>query len=425
MITRRQGENDESILNSMLKESVTKPTLVTFEGDFVLEERRKRLWVRELHPAKQREKEKIFINDKWFINLSSNDYLGLSSHPRLISAQNKTAEIYGISVSSSRLLSGDFELHHRLEDEISSFVQKETALVFSSGYQTNIGVIPAVVKRGDAIFLDRLAHASIIDGARLSGAKIFRFRHNDIDHLKESLKKNRKDFKTCLIVTEALFSMEGDTPPIFEMVSLKESFSCILMVDEAHSLGVLGERGAGLCEDNSREIELLMGTFSKAIGGFGGYVACSTEMKDYLINSSRSFIYSTAPPLPVIAANIEGINLIKEEPWRRKELLAKARYLKETLLKNGLVAKGDFQILSVIFGNEKRTIDCAQHLVEEGFWSQAIRPPTVPEGGCRIRISVNFHHSYEVLDRLVKALKVKIHVTIYPSEEMAKSHCKL
>ncbi|MFH0774726.1 MAG: 8-amino-7-oxononanoate synthase [bacterium] len=370
--------------------------------EIFLKERKKGLRLRELHPATQREKEKILINGKWFINLSSNDYLGLSSHPRLISAAKNAAEIYGTSVSSSRLLSGDFELHHRLEDEISSFVQKETALVFASGYQTNIGVIPAICKKGDAIFLDRLAHASIVDGARLSGARIFRFRHNDVDHLKWCLKKNRKDFETSLIVTESLFSMDGDTPPILEIISLKQNFNCLLMIDEAHSIGVFGKKGAGLCEEMCEDIELLMGTFSKAIGGFGGYVACTPVMKDYLINSCRSFIYSTASPPPVIAANIEGINLIKEEPERRELLLAKARYLKEALLKKGLTAKGDFQILSVIFGDEKRTIDYAQHLAEEGFWSQAIRPPTVPEGACRIRISVNFHHSYEVLDRLAK-----------------------
>ena len=369
-----------------------------------LEERKKRLRLRELHPATQRKEGDILINGKWFINLSSNDYLGLSSHPRLISAVKNCSEIYGVSASSSRLLSGDSQLHHKLEEDLASFLQKEASLTFASGYQTNVGVIPAVCKKGDAIFLDRLAHASIVDGARLSGAKIFRFAHNDVDHLEWSLKKNRKDFKTGLIITEALFSMEGDTPPICKILSLKENFSCLLMVDEAHSIGILGERGAGLCEDNSREIELLMGTFSKAIGGFGGYVACSLLMKDYLINSCRSFIYSTAPPPPVIAANIEGINLIKEEPERRKVLLARARYLKDLLLKNGLEVKGDFQILSIIFGSEKKTIDYAQVLQEEGFWLQAIRPPTVPENECRIRLSVNFYHSQEALDRLVRAI---------------------
>ncbi len=366
-----------------------------------LKKQREKMRLRVLVPSSKRDKEKILINDKWFINLSSNDYLGLSSHPRLISAQRTSAEIYGASVSSSRLLSGDFELHHRLEDEISSFVGKEAALVFASGYQTNVGVLPAIVQKGDVIFLDRLAHASIIDGARLSGAKIFRFTHNDADHLMWHLKKTRKDFKTCLIVTEALFSMEGDTPPILEIISLKEDLNCLLMVDEAHSLGVLGSRGAGFCEDIAKDIELLMGTFSKAIGGFGGYVACSALMKDYLINSCRSFIYSTAPPPAVIAANIEGINLIKEEPERRELLLAKAKYLKEALLKKGLAVKGDFQIISIIFGSEKEAIDCAVHLASQGFWSQAIRPPTAAES--RIRISVNFHHSQEVLDRLVKA----------------------
>ncbi|MDI6752410.1 MAG: aminotransferase class I/II-fold pyridoxal phosphate-dependent enzyme [bacterium] len=369
-----------------------------------LEARRKRLRLRELYPATQRKEGDILINDKWFINLSSNDYLGLSSHPRLKTAAKNCSEIYGVSTSSSRLQSGDNKLHHKLEEDLALFLQKEASLTFASGYQTNVGVIPAICKKGDAIFLDRLAHASIVDGARLSGAKIFRFRHNDVDHLEWSLKKNRKDFETGLIITEALFSMEGDTPPICKILLLKESFSCLLMVDEAHSIGVLGERGAGLCEDNAPRIELLMGTFSKAIGGFGGYVACSSLMKDYLINSCRSFIYSTAPPLPVIAANIEGIKIIKKEPERRKVLLAKARYLKEALLKNGIATKGDFQILSIIFGDEKKTIDYASFLQEEGFWLQAIRPPTVPENECRIRLSVNFYHSQEALDRLVRAI---------------------
>lgn len=371
-----------------------------------LKEREKNNLLRILQPANFRKEGKIYFKGKEYIDFSSNDYLGLSSHAELIQASIRAAKEFGTSASASRLLSGDLDIYHELEEKTANFKGKEVALAFNSGYQANTGIISSLYKTGDAIFCDKLSHASIIDGILLSGARLFRFLHNDINHLESLLKKERRKYKNSLIITETIFSMDGDRPPLKELVELKEKYNCYLMVDEAHATGIFGEYGSGVAEEEglTDRIELIMGTFSKALGSFGAYLACSKEIKDYLINSCRSFIYSTALPPSIIAANIASIDLVKKEPFRRETLLENAGYFRNGLLNRGLVVKGSSQIIPVIIGDSKKAVVMSKELQEKSYWVLPIRPPTVPQGEARLRFSLTYYHTKEVLVGLIEEI---------------------
>ncbi|MEW5972000.1 MAG: 8-amino-7-oxononanoate synthase, partial [Pseudomonadota bacterium] len=284
--------------------------------------------VRVLKPLDTRKPPFLSFHGREYVDFSSNDYLGLSNHPQLINAVKLAAEEFGVSSSASRLLSGDFKLFHQLETRVAQFKGKESALVFNSGYQANVGILSALVGRQDAVFLDKLAHASLVDGALLSGAKLFRFQHNDVTHLSILLKNQRSKFNQALIVTESVFSMDGDKALLKEIASIKEKFNCSLFVDEAHATGIFGVSGSGVVSTLGLEtkVEYIMGTFSKALGSFGAYLACSQETKDFLVNNCRSFIYTTALPALVVAANICAIDLVCNEGFRRETLLDNADY---------------------------------------------------------------------------------------------------
>ena len=268
-----------------------------------LEKRRKEGLLRSLSAITSRNNGRIVFKGREYIDFSSNDYLGLSGHPRLIEASKEALEKFGAGSSASRLLSGSLETHHILEDRVARLKGKEAALVFNSGYQANLGVISSLYGQGDIILSDRLNHASIIDGIMLSRAKLFRFRHNDLNHLEEILEEKRRLFKNALIVTETIFSMDGDRPDLKGLVGLKERFDCGIMVDEAHATGIYGKNGSGVVEAEglTERIDLIMGTFSKALGSFGAYLAASRKIVDYLINTCRAFIYSTSLPPSVRA----------------------------------------------------------------------------------------------------------------------------
>jgi 8-amino-7-oxononanoate synthase len=363
--------------------------------------------LRKLLPARFRQQGRIYFGKKEYIDFSSNDYLGLSHHPKLLEASKIALEKFGASASASRLLSGNLEIYHQLEEKIAQFKNKEAALVFNCGYQANLGIVSALYKRGDCIFSDHLNHASIVDAIALSGADFFRFQHNDINHLRLLLKKQRKKFKNGLIITETIFSMDGDRPPLKELVALKEKYNCQLLVDEAHSTGIFGKTGSGIAEEEglSGQIELVMGTFSKALGSFGAYLATSKKIVDYLVNSCRSFIYSTALPPQVIAANLASIDLIKTEPFRRKKLLESAEFLRQALKTKGFRVKGTSQIVPLIIGETLNTIKFASHLQEKGFWVVAIRPPTVAKNQARLRFSLTFEHEQKTLEELINAAR--------------------
>ncbi|MFH1552079.1 MAG: 8-amino-7-oxononanoate synthase [Candidatus Omnitrophota bacterium] len=368
---------------------------------------------------------KILSDGKEYINFSSNDYLGLSSHPKLINAASEVLSPV-VGSSASRLMTGSTAVHHLLEERVARFKGKPASLVFNSGYQANVGIISALLGKGDCVFSDRLNHASIVDGIRLSGASFFRFRHNDTDHLEEILLRERNKYAEALIVTETVFSMDGDIAPIEEIARLKKKYDCMLMVDEAHATGVFGPGGSGLVEAKgvTDEVDIVMGTFSKALGGFGSYVASSRAVRDYLVNTCRSFIYSTALPPSVIAADIAALELVRDEPHRRKTLLTNARDFRDKLKAEGFNAGGDSQIVPVVVGENEETVRAqdaspegslasalsqiqetvriSESLKKKGYWVTPVRPPTVPHHQARLRLSLTFDHTREILDKFIE-----------------------
>ncbi|MFH0925600.1 MAG: 8-amino-7-oxononanoate synthase [bacterium] len=374
----------------------------------LLQKRKEAGCLRNLHPASYKRNGNIYFAQKEYIDFSSNDYLGLANHEKLKNAAKRMLDDFGSSSSASRLLSGDLEIFHRLEEKMATFKGKESALVFNTGYQANLSIISALYKKGDVIFLDRLSHRSLVDGVILSGAAFFRFQHNDLDHLQILLKKHRNKFKDALIITEGVFSMDGDKAPLAQLIRLKDSYNCKIMLDEAHATGIFGKNGSGIVEEEgvTEETDLIMGTFSKALGSFGAYLACSKEIKDYLINFSGGFIYSTALPPAVIGANLAGLELLVEEPFRRYSLLENAEYLRSNLRAQGWEVMGESQIVPVIIGDVERTNYLSEKLKDNGYYSLPIRPPTVPEQESRIRFSLTYYHSKKVLEALVDLMSM-------------------
>ena len=371
-----------------------------------LEKRKQADLLRTLRPAQYRKAGKIYIDGAEYFDFSSNDYLGLAEHPALKDAAVKAIEKFGTSSSASRLLSGDLQITHQLEEKVANLKGKESALVFNSGYQANTGIISALYKTGDAVFCDKFSHASIIDAIALSGARLYRFGHNDSEHLEKLLKKTDNKFKNRLIVTESIFSMDGDRAPLKALVKLKEKYNCQIMVDEAHATGIFAKNGSGVVteENLADKIDLIMGTFGKALGSFGAYLACSEQIKQYLINTCRSFIYSTALPPCVIATNIAALDLLEKEPFRRKELLENAAYFRSKLAEKKLKTIGQSQIVPLIEPDSKKLLELSERLKEKGFWALPIRPPTVPAGFERLRFSLSYSHSSDVLNELLQEI---------------------
>ncbi len=319
------------------------------------------------------------------INFSSNDYLGLSRHPALIEAAIRATEKYGTSSTASRLVCGSLDLFHELEKTIARKKKTEAALTFANGYATAMGTIPALVGKDDTIILDKLAHACLIDAARLSGATLRVFPHNDLRKL-EKLLNSRKG--RTLIITESVFSMDGDLCPLAEIIELKEKHDALLLLDEAHAVGILGEKGQGLAEELGLQerIDFQMGTLGKALGSAGGYLAAKREWIDLLINKARSFIYSTAPPPAQAAASLAAFQLLEtgEGTDLRRKLHAHCRTFDSPT-----------PIIPVIIGENDAALTASQALLESGFLVPAIRYPTVPRGTARLRLTLSAAHSEE------------------------------
>lgn len=365
--------------------------------------------LRSLRPVIRRGNGRITLagdDERELLDFSSNDYLALAEHPALIAAAQQALRRFGAGSGASRLMSGDLVIHHELEDAVARLKGKEAALTFGSGYMANTGIIPALVSRHGLVFSDRLNHASIHDGCRLSGARLIRFHHNDLNHLEELLKK-KQGATTPLIVVESIYSMDGDRCPLRELVELKERFGCLLMVDEAHATGVFGENGGGVSEEEgvSGAVDLAMGTFGKGLGSYGAYVAGNRELIDYLLNRARSFIFSTALPPSVAAASLAAVGLIRQEPNLRRKLHEKIGYFK-TLLRTGgyTVDLGPSQIIPILIGESKAALNKAHLLRQQGIFATAVRPPTVPNGTARLRFSITNHHSTADLAQAAKAL---------------------
>jgi len=339
------------------------------------------------------------------LNFSSNNYLGLASHPAVKKAAQEAIDRYGLGAGASRLISGNLALDEELEEKIARLKGAEAALVFNSGYQANLGIIPALA--GDAIFSDALNHASIIDGCRLSRAKTVVYPHCDTAALEDALQKAPAAGRK-LIVTETLFSMDGDEAPLAEIVELAERHGALTMVDEAHATGVFGPNGAGVAAKLGLggRVTVQMGTLGKALGGFGAYAAGSKELRELLINKSRSFIFTTSLPPPVLAAASAAIDLLYQEPQRRLALWHNIRALKEGLKGLGFsTGKSESQILPLVLGDAEKCMAFSERLLEKGVFAQGIRPPTVPEGSSRLRITLMATHTHEHLHQALKAFE--------------------
>jgi 8-amino-7-oxononanoate synthase len=342
---------------------------------------------------------KVRVDGRALLNLSSNDYLGLSQDPRLIAAAGEAAARWGVGAGASRLVAGHLALHQAVEARLAAFKGTEAAVIFPTGYMANVGTIAALVGPGDQVFGDRLNHASIYDGIKLSGAELQRYAHRDLKGL-EKLLKERAGGKRRLIVTDSVFSVDGDLAPLAEIVELKERYGAWLMIDEAHATGVLGNKGAGLAEAAGvgARVDVHMGTFSKALGCLGGYVAGDRRLIDYLHNRARAFIYSTALAPPVLGAIGAALDLVAAEPERRRYLAEQAARFRRGLREAGLDTLGsETQIVPVVVGDNARTLELAARLREGGLLAVALRPPTVPPGRARVRFSLCASHSSEDL----------------------------
>ena len=341
-----------------------------------------------------------------FADFSSNDYLGLSFHPALLEGAEKALKDFGAGSTGARLLSGDNPLFHELEEKPAVFKGKPSALVFNSGYHANVGMISALCGPGDVIFCDRLSHASIMDGILLSKARFFRFHHNDSAHLESLLESKRKSFHNALIVTESVFSMDGDIAPLREMTVLKEKYDALLYVDEAHATGIFGENSAGMIEECglTSKVDIIMGTFGKALGSMGAYVASERLFIDYFINKARSFIFSTALPPSVIGANLAALEVVRKESFRRKNLLERVLYFRNRLRKSGIPVSSFTPIMPIILGKEEKAVEISLKLKEQGYLLPAIRFPTVPKGQARLRLSITYLHSIDLLENLSKSI---------------------
>ena len=337
---------------------------------------------------------RVLLDGKPVLLLCSNNYLGLADHPRLREAAAKAALHLGTSAGASRLISGSMAIHAELERRLAEFKSTEAALLFGSGYLANTGVIGALARRGDVVCSDELNHASIIDGCRLAGAETFVYRHGDTDHLEWGLRQARG--RAALIVTDGVFSMDGDIAPLEELAELAGRHRCRLMVDEAHATGCIGPGGQGSVAATglSGEVDVLVGTLGKALGGYGAYVCGSRELTEYLINSARPFIFSTAPPPPAVAAAMAALEVLVKQPDRVERLRRNAAALREDLKKEGLEPLGsDTQIVPLVIGEADEAMAICERLLEQGIFAQAIRPPTVPAGTCRLRLTTMATHT--------------------------------
>ncbi|MCK5215895.1 MAG: 8-amino-7-oxononanoate synthase [Candidatus Omnitrophica bacterium] len=349
----------------------------------------------------------IVIDGRRVLNFCSNNYLGLADDPRLREAAGISLDEEGLGSGASRLVCGHLSAHQLLEEKIARFKGVEKAVTFSTGYMANVGIISSLFDRHDVIFSDRLNHASIIDGILLSGAKMRRYPHNDMKALEELLKE-AGDYKKKAIITDSVFSMDGDLAPLDVITSLAKKYNSLVMVDEAHALGVLGRNGKGAVEHFGLEgaIDIQMGTLSKAAGSFGAYCCGSGDLIDFLINKARSFIYTTGMPPSIAAAALKGVEIIEKEPSIREGLWDNTRYFLRALKNIGLdTMRTVTPIIPIFIGDADKAKEFSRCLFEKGVYAPAIRPPTVPRNTARLRLTVMATHTKEDLDFVIEALK--------------------
>ena len=358
----------------------------------------------------------VHLKGQDYLNFSSNDYLGLANHPAVISAFQASATQYGVGAGASHLVVGHQQPHEQLEHAIAEFTGRERALLFSSGYMANLGVLKALLAKDDVIIQDKLNHASLIDGGLASGAQLLRYRHNDLDHLdrllSQSISVNNKTRK--VLAVDGVFSMDGDIAPLDALADICDTHNVALMVDDAHGFGVLGEQGAGCSEYfglDQQRLPIVMGTLGKAFGVSGAFVAGSHELIETLIQYSRTYIYTTALPPACAAAALQSLSIIKAQPERRQHLQDLIAYFRKAI--NDLdfnVLPSSTAIQPLIIGDSEKTLALSQALLKAGLLVTAIRPPTVPKGTARLRITLTAAHSFAQIDQLIDVLRQHVHL---------------
>jgi 8-amino-7-oxononanoate synthase len=347
----------------------------------------------------------LLIDDRKVLNFCSNDYLGLANHPAVVQAFKAGADRYGVGSGSAHLICGHSAAHHALEEELAAFTGRDRALLFSTGYMANMGVISALAGRGDTVFEDRLNHASLLDGGLLSGARFNRYAHGDISHLNANIEtaKGRK-----LIVTDGIFSMDGNFAPLQSLSETAKSHDAWLMVDDAHGLGVIGEQGRGIVDYyglGQDDVPILVGTLGKAFGTFGAFVAGSDVLIETLIQKARTYIYTTALPAAVAEATRASLKIVMTESWRRDKLKLLSERFRQGAQQLGLqLMPSSSAIQPVLIGDSQRAVDISNALLSEGLLVSAIRPPTVPQGSARLRVTFSAQHEEQHVDRLLAAL---------------------
>lgn len=348
----------------------------------------------------------VIVDGRRLVNFSSNDYLGLANHPQVIAALQQGAERYGVGAGASHLVCGHSRAHHRLEEELADFTGRDRVLLFSSGYLANLGVIPALTGRHGTVFEDRLNHASLLDAARLAGARLLRYPHRDGAALERALADSPAVDR--MIATDGVFSMDGDIAPLVELASTARRHDAWLMVDDAHGFGVLGPEGRGSTAElglTQNEVPILLGTLGKAFGTFGAFVAGSAELIEFLLQQARTTIYTTALPPAVAEATRCALRLSRTETWRRARLTALIEHFREGARQLALpLLPSNSPIQPVLIGDNEAVTAIGERLLEAGFLTGVIRPPTVPPGSARLRITLSANHGFEHVDRLLDTL---------------------
>ncbi|RMG60623.1 MAG: 8-amino-7-oxononanoate synthase [Deltaproteobacteria bacterium] len=337
----------------------------------------------------------IVVDGKRYLNFSSNDYLGLASSGFLTGAAGELAKRWGVGAGASRLICGNMEVHRELEVEMARFKGTEECLVFSTGYMANLGIVSTLGTPETTVFSDELNHASIIDGCRMSRAKVLVYRHRDVDHLEDLLKKDENPRK--VIITDGVFSMDGDIAPLPELCELKEKYGAFLVVDDAHATGVIGTGGRGTASHFgvTERVDIHMGTFSKALGTCGAYICTSRLVRDYFVNRCRPFIFNTGLPPLIAALTLVSLRHLMKHPDLPSRLREKVHLFSSVMGEEGYPLSSETPILPVIVGGDRETVAVSRRLMEEGFFVYGVRPPTVPEGTGRLRVTVTAAHEEE------------------------------
>ena len=371
-----------------------------------LTERRSANLYRSRRISESPQSAQVVVDGKKYISFCSNDYLGLANHPEVISAFQSAAKKFGVGSGASHLVAGHSSEHHALEEELADFTGRDRALLFSTGYMANLGAITALVGQGDAVFEDRLNHASLLDGGLLSGARFQRFLHNDLHNLQSRLDKT--DAERKLIVVDGVFSMDGDCAPLDELALIAQKNNAWLMVDDAHGFGCLGSNGGGIAEYfklTQESLPILMGTLGKSFGTFGAFIAGSETLIETLIQFSRSYIYTTAMPPAIAAATRKSLQLLQSDSWRRDHLQLLISHFRAGAKQLGLQLSNSVSpIQPIMIGDQKHTLNVAEQLAQHGILIIAIRPPTVPVGSSRLRITFSAEHTIAQVDQLLNAL---------------------